>query len=431
MTYLYPYHFFFLSQSALGAFLLASFLWSRRAARGGWPLFLLMMAIGIWAAANAAEIITIAIPMKILWSKISYIGICSVAPLWFTFVIRYTDREWLLTPFRTVLFWIVPVISLGLALTNEWHGFIWPSITPSSPIPGALLIYDHGPAVWLITTWSYFFLLTGTAFLFETIIRSREFHRRQAIIIIVATLFPWAGNFLYLMNMLPFQGIDPAPFAFMITGLLFSVSIFRYNLLDLAPMAYHALFKSMENGVVVTDLQGRIQEINPAAERFLKLSSESDGKKQPEIGLILPAFLREAIDQSDSAEISLGTPESLRWLDVTVTSLQANGQPVGSLIVLTDITRRKRLENEHEETIKSLQQAISEIKTLQGFIPICCHCKKIRTDKGFWQQIEQYVSEHSEAKFSHGICPECLKKYYDVPETPPVQDAGSSGPPPA
>jgi hypothetical protein len=59
-----------------------------------------------------------------------------------------------------------------------------------------------------------------------------------------------------------------------------------------------------------------------------------------------------------------------------------------------------------------LEKALSEIKTLQGIIPICSICKNIRDDQGFWQQVESYISKHSQASFSHAICPECEKEYY-------------------
>jgi HAMP domain-containing protein len=63
-----------------------------------------------------------------------------------------------------------------------------------------------------------------------------------------------------------------------------------------------------------------------------------------------------------------------------------------------------------EELVRELQKALSKIKTLSGLLPICSWCKRIRDDKGYWKQVEVYVSEHSEADFTHGICPECLKK---------------------
>ncbi|MFC1476802.1 hypothetical protein ACFL5S_02445 [Fibrobacterota bacterium] len=65
-----------------------------------------------------------------------------------------------------------------------------------------------------------------------------------------------------------------------------------------------------------------------------------------------------------------------------------------------------------EEVNKELQEKINEIKILQGIVPICSSCKKVRTDKGYWERVEKYVQDRSDARFSHGICPECAKKLY-------------------
>lgn len=72
----------------------------------------------------------------------------------------------------------------------------------------------------------------------------------------------------------------------------------------------------------------------------------------------------------------------------------------------------KQTDKEKSEAIVKLNKALQEVKTLSGFLPICASCKKIRDDKGYWNQIEAYISEHSEAKFSHGVCPECAQKLY-------------------
>ena len=73
---------------------------------------------------------------------------------------------------------------------------------------------------------------------------------------------------------------------------------------------------------------------------------------------------------------------------------------------------RKRAEAEREKLVGELQKALSEVKKLSGFLPICASCKKIKDDKGYWRQIEAYIRDHSEAEFSHGICPDCMKKLY-------------------
>jgi PAS domain S-box-containing protein len=81
-----------------------------------------------------------------------------------------------------------------------------------------------------------------------------------------------------------------------------------------------------------------------------------------------------------------------------------------------DVTAPKRAERDRERLISELQAALSDIKTLSGLVPICSHCKKIRDDTGYWTQVEAYIQAHSQARFSHGICPECAKKLYpDIP----------------
>ncbi len=73
---------------------------------------------------------------------------------------------------------------------------------------------------------------------------------------------------------------------------------------------------------------------------------------------------------------------------------------------------RRNAEQEKEKLIIKLEKTLHEVKTLRGFIPICSHCKKIRNDEGYWEQIELYISQHTEAKFSHGICKSCAKELY-------------------
>jgi PAS domain S-box-containing protein len=92
--------------------------------------------------------------------------------------------------------------------------------------------------------------------------------------------------------------------------------------------------------------------------------------------------------------------------------LDGNGNVIGLTLFLTDITERRLAALEREQLIAELQQALADVKTLSGMLPICSNCKKIRDDKGYWDQIESYISKYSDAVFSHSICPECAKKLY-------------------
>ena len=76
------------------------------------------------------------------------------------------------------------------------------------------------------------------------------------------------------------------------------------------------------------------------------------------------------------------------------------------------IREKEAAEKERNRYVEELQEALKEVKQLSGLLPICSHCKQIRDDKGYWNQIESYIGAHSEAEFSHGICPDCAKKLY-------------------
>jgi PAS domain S-box-containing protein len=90
----------------------------------------------------------------------------------------------------------------------------------------------------------------------------------------------------------------------------------------------------------------------------------------------------------------------------------ANFGEENNLIVCIDITEREKHKQEKEAIIHDLNQALLEVDTLRGILPICSFCKKIRDDKGDWEQIDMYISKHLQADISHSVCPECMKKYY-------------------
>lgn len=116
-------------------------------------------------------------------------------------------------------------------------------------------------------------------------------------------------------------------------------------------------------------------------------------------------------------------------------------QPVGPeelVATINALLRMKRAEEqakkaveERDRTIKQLGEALDQVRTLSALLPVCMHCKKIRNDQGYWQQIETYISEHTDTQFTHGICEDCMKKYYpeDWEETKKDEAVINSGDP--
>ena len=184
------------------------------------------------------------------------------------------------------------------------------------------------------------------------------------------------------------------------------------------------LLNSAPAGLLIVDEIGQIVFFNTEAERMFGYLQEEVLGKQVEL-LIPERFRAQHIiyrQQFTEAPMrrEMGSERNL-WAcrkDGSEFPVEAglgygsSGIKVLISVVLVDITKRKAVENERESLIRQLQSALEKVKLLNGLLPICANCKNIRDDNGYWNQIESYIQDHSEAEFSHGICPECVKKLY-------------------
>jgi response regulator RpfG family c-di-GMP phosphodiesterase len=103
---------------------------------------------------------------------------------------------------------------------------------------------------------------------------------------------------------------------------------------------------------------------------------------------------------------------AMDYINKPVNSVELLARVASALALKCEMDCRKERESELRRSNDELQRALKEVKVLRGLIPICASCKKIRNDGGFWQQLEEYLGQHSEAEFSHGLCKPCIKKLY-------------------
>jgi len=121
----------------------------------------------------------------------------------------------------------------------------------------------------------------------------------------------------------------------------------------------------------------------------------------------------KAIEKHSVVTEEIEDPFLEKTLLVTCSPLvDKKGVVIGSVHVARDITSQKLAEKEREALVKKLQTTLDEIKILKGILPLCSYCKKIRDDKGYWEQVDVYIHKYSDANISHGICPECFKEHY-------------------
>ena len=171
----------------------------------------------------------------------------------------------------------------------------------------------------------------------------------------------------------------------------------------------------------IKDDYGRYLYVNrQVTEQFQRPVSEWIGRTDIDI---LPTAVARNIQENDLSvfndermrvleEITPAPDGSTRhWLSYKFLLRDTDGtQRLAGLSI--DITARKQAEQERERLVGDLQDALTQVKTLKGFLPICASCKNIRDDEGYWQQIESYLCEHADVEFTHGICPVCLEKLY-------------------
>ena len=167
----------------------------------------------------------------------------------------------------------------------------------------------------------------------------------------------------------------------------------------------------------VFDYDGRLIDIykQQGAEAVLRTEQTGEGRLVAARARdVLAAFSEEEqrlLDARDAAE-QTGYYRAERVL-IVGSALAAVLLVLANVMVGREMARRHRAELEREKLIGELRQTLAQVKTLSGLIPICAWCKSVRNDQGYWQTVEQYVHSHSDANFSHSICPSCREKFKD------------------
>ena len=343
-------------QTALITAAVAFFAWRRRATPGASSLAGVLAAATLWASMVAAESAAPTLAAKVLAAKISHIAIQTLPVFLLTFVLRYTANTAKKLRRRLYWLWIIPALAVLAAFTNERHFLFWRRVELMATPFGLQPVYEHGPLFWAATAYLYILLLTATALLLSTLLLNQGVFRRQALVLLAATAAPWLANALYLSGVNPIPGFDWTPLAFIITGLLLALAIFRTGLLELQPVACKVLFEQMRDPLFVIDAQQRIIDANPAARAFWGAGRVVAGRLTTEV---LSPELYQVLTAQDGESMTIHDPNgNVHQFDVSVSPL-IGVHPMldGNLILLRDTTDRMML----EETLRQSEQRYRQL----------------------------------------------------------------------
>jgi diguanylate cyclase (GGDEF)-like protein/PAS domain S-box-containing protein len=323
----------------------------RKSNPGNRQFALLMLSLSIWSFSSIFEAGALSVAGKLFWSKMQYLGAVSISPLWFLFTAEYTNQKKFLTSFPRHLVWVIPIITLILAFTSEYHGLLWDEILIPENSINHVAIYDHGIWFPVHIGFSYLVLIIGTYWLIKSLLNSPRKKQGQALVIFFSMAVAWASNIIYVLGLSPVEGLDITTLSFAFSALVLVWMIFGNRLFDLIPIARNTLVDNMPDGVIVLDSDDRVIDINPAA---IKLS----GYEGPSpIGLTIWDMFKEYHDlieplrdkQNIQTELILLT-DPPRYMDVKIDNIPTGDKAnTGQIISIRNITRRKTSEIKEQE----------------------------------------------------------------------------------
>jgi PAS domain S-box-containing protein len=355
---------FLLLFASFSSILLGLYIWFRYTLPGGKIGSLVILTSTEWMLMYALELASADLPTKIFWNKLQYIGICTVPTMWFAFAVYYTGRERWLNRRSLAFLSIMPSITVILAFTNEYHGLIWSDNILNTDASFTVLVNVHGQWFWITAGYLYALMLLGSMLLLiQAFIHPNTLYRRQVIALLVAASAPWLANVLFILGSNPFYPLDPTTMALIISNPIVALAVVYFRVGDIVPMTREVIVESMKDSIVVLDTENQILDLNPSALRLIGNStSQFIGKPIEDIWPEWSAQMKIGCGTDVGREAVFMRGDEQHIYDVAISPLlDWSGRTVSRVIVLRDITDRKRAEEKIRASLDEKEVLLREI----------------------------------------------------------------------
>lgn len=333
--------------------------WRRRPGTGVVPFLVLIAGVTEWVAGSALETMAVDLSAKLVVSRLNYIGITVVPAAWLVFTLEYTGRQQWIT--RRNLRWLAvePVLVQIVVWTNSLHHLFWTETGIRTLDSFVFLDVSFGALFWIHATYSYLLMLAGSVLLIRAFVDAPELYRGQITTLLVAAFVPWIANLIYLSGLNPMPEIDLTPLAFTVAVAAVGWSMYRFQLLDIVPIARGLVIESINDAVIVLDAHDRVIDINPAALDLIGGVSASQVIGQPARGIFTPFYADAVAEFGDidtaQTEITLPGDDGVRHFELRITPLYVRSQQLtGRVFVLHEITRRRQAAEQIEAQNRAL-----------------------------------------------------------------------------
>jgi signal transduction histidine kinase len=367
MIFQYNWFVFALMLNAVLLGALFTYTWNLKETVGSKYFAFALLACLLWDLASIFELSSTLLNTKIFFEKIVYFGAASVANFWFFFAITISQKYKIKK--IHLLFWIIPVTTLILAWTNDFHKLIWTDVYLSNSPYGIVAIYKHGALFFLNVVYSYILLTIGALLLIKEAIDFPKSYRKNGLILIIAVCMPRFSDVLYVIGLGPVKGLDPGLFFFTISASLIVFGFLKLKLLNITPIAQEIIFSSIVEGIIVTDVHNSLIEVNQSAMKIF-----NNGVKLGENieGVLIKHFPDLSIDLLDKAqEVFTKVTKKIVWYEFKISQIKnLGGDLLGKIFIFRDVTERKI----NEEILKESEKHLLELNEIKNrFFSILSH----------------------------------------------------------
>lgn len=338
--------------STLVSIMLFVLAWKERKERGGGALLLFLAGAGLWSLADWMSMVSTNSESSLMWTRILYVGVCTVPAGWFLFALRYTGRIRREHYWRAALLAVEPVLVQAVIWTNESHRLFWVDSTYRVDTLFPTVENVYGPLFWVHTVYSYLLIFSGMLILLRMAYRRRGLQSNQAITLMLAVILPLMGNIAFLSGIRLFGFVDITAPTFTLAAIFLFISISRFKLFRALPVTRDDVFSSLDMGILLLTEDGRVVDCNTAASRLLGMEpGRSEGKQ---ILHIFPEWqaLEEDLCKAEGRAVpytlSFGGEERIFEVECVSEKVATSNQT--RIILFHDITQHVRAEEELQES---------------------------------------------------------------------------------
>ncbi|NUC71907.1 PAS domain-containing protein [Haloterrigena sp. SYSU A558-1] len=344
--------------------------WRSRPAAGSVPLSALMASVAFWLGTHVLEVESTAFVWKARWADLQWVSAALIPTLVLVFALEYTGRDRWLTRRRLGLLAIEPLVMIGLLALNGRTRVLWgPPFEATVPLnvpwadPATVVTAEPNVGLFVHLAYATLCLAATAIVVLDVAVRSNSLHRWQGIALLVAVAVPWSSAVVASSSL---EIIGTTPIGLTITGLAITFGLYRYHLLELAPIARNEVVANLEDGVLVVDADRRIIDSNPVAQRLFE--RDRDALVGTPVDDVVPTVDVDAVIDAPSedgddhvAQFSLADGAERRTYELSVSPIDGRGGPLGWTIVVHDVTDRVRRERELERKNRKLDEFASVV----------------------------------------------------------------------